>query len=190
MAKSEGQLDSALVESSDNVAETALAFETQSQQFKQVQNQFEDYMDRLQDDIRMKSEKFGHVEYFDAKLRDGHSNEEAVAAGEVNQLDNRRKPLAAANPLLAKQAEMPPVPKVDEITFEYLNLDLPNIAEKALKDLENSLLKLDKKLIPLQTSYTQSASGDKAGRPAMEDSEKSDKTLEKEESLDKNGGGS
>ena len=126
MAKSEGQLDSALVESSDNVAETALAFETQSQQFKQVQNQFEDYMDRLQDDIRMKSEKFGH------------SNEEAVAAGEVNQLDNRRKPLAAANPLLAKQAEMPPVPKVDEITFEYLNLDLPNIAEKALKDLENS----------------------------------------------------
>lgn len=33
---------------------------------------------------------------------------------------------------------MPPVPKVDEITFEYLNLDLPNIAEKALKDLENS----------------------------------------------------
>ena len=138
MAKSEGQLDSALVESNDNVAETALAFETQSQQFKQVQNQFEDYMDRLQDEIRMKSEKFGHVEYFDAKLRDGHSNEEAVAAGEVNQLDNRRKPLAAANPLLAKQAEMPPVPKVDEITFEYLNLDLPNIAEKALKDLENS----------------------------------------------------
>jgi hypothetical protein len=137
MAKSEGQLDSTLVESSDNVAETAVAFETQSQQFKQVQNQFEDYMDRLQDDIRLKGEKFGHVEYYDAKLRDGHSSEEAVAAGEVNQLDSRRKPLAAANPLLAKQADMPPTPNVDDITFEYLNLDLPSIAEKALKDLES-----------------------------------------------------
>jgi hypothetical protein len=59
-----------------------------------------------------------------------------------------------------------------------------------LKDLENGLLKLDKKLIPLQTSYTQSSSDDETGRPAMDDSEKSDKTLEKEESLDKNGGGS
>lgn len=137
MAKSEGQLDSTLVESSDNVAETAVAFEAQSQQFKQVQNQFEDYMDRLQDDIRLKGEKFGHVEYYDAKLRDGHSSEEAVAAGEVNQLDSRRKPLAAANPLLAKQADMPPTPNVDDITFEYLNLDLPSIAEKALKDLES-----------------------------------------------------
>lgn len=137
MAKSEGRLDSTLVESSDNVAETAVAFETQSQQFKQVQSQFEDYMDRLQDDIRLKGEKFGHVEYYDAKLRDGHSSEEAVAAGEVNQLDSRRKPLAAANPLLAKQADMPPTPNVDDITFEYLNLDLPSIAEKALKDLES-----------------------------------------------------
>ena len=59
-----------------------------------------------------------------------------------------------------------------------------------LKDLENGLLKLDKKLIPLQTSYTQSSTSDDAGRPAKEDSEKADKTLEKEESLDKNGGGS
>ena len=138
MANSEGQLDATLVESTDNVAETAAAFEAQSQQFKQVQNQFEDYMDRLQDDIRLKGEKFGHVEYYDAKLRDGHSNEEAVAASEVNQLDSRRKPLATANPLLAKQAELPPTPHVEEITFEYLNLDLPSIAEKALSDLEDT----------------------------------------------------
>lgn len=135
MAQSEGKLDSTLVKSTDNVAETVAAFEAQSQQFKKVQNQFEDYMDRLQDDIRLKGEKFGHVEYYDAKLRDGHSNEEAVAAGEVNQLDSRRKPLAAANPLLAKQADLPPTPNVDEITFEYLNLNLPEIADQALRDL-------------------------------------------------------
>ncbi|MBR1798681.1 MAG: hypothetical protein IJ761_08235 [Bacteroidales bacterium] len=135
MAKSGGELDSTLVESSDNVAETAMAFETQSQQFKQIQSQFEEYMDRLQEDIREKGEKFGHVEYYDAKLRDGHSNEEAVAAGEVNQLDSRRKPLAAANPLLAKTAEMLPTPNIDEITYEYLELDLPSLANDALNSL-------------------------------------------------------
>ena len=135
MAKCEGQLDCTLVESNDNVAETATAFAAQSQQFKQAQTQFEEYMDRLQDDIHEKGEKFGHVEYYDAKLRDGHSNEEAIAASEVNQLDSRRKPLAAANPLLAKKADIPPAPNVDDITFEYLQLDLPAIAENALNDL-------------------------------------------------------
>lgn len=140
MSKSGGQLDATVVENVDNVAETAAAFAAQSQQFKQAQDQFEEYMDRLQDDIRLKGEKFGHVEFFDAKLRDGHSNDEAVAASEVNQLDNRRKPLAAANPLLAKQAEMLPQPNVDEITYEYLHIDLPSIAENALKDLETAPL--------------------------------------------------
>lgn len=64
--------------------------------------------------------------------------------------------------------------------------DLGNI-----KDLENDVLKLGEKLIPPATSYTQGAEGpEKGGRPGKEDSEKADKTLEKEKSLDKNGGGS
>ena len=80
--------------------------------------------------------------------------------------------------------------------------DLGNI-----KDLENNVLKLGEKLIPPTTSYTQSGDGtsedeetgkgkpvetdiDQGGRPNKEDGEKADKTLEKEKSLDKNGGGS
>jgi hypothetical protein len=80
--------------------------------------------------------------------------------------------------------------------------DLGNV-----KDLENNLLKLGEKLIPPTTSYTQSGDGtsedeetgkgkpvetdiDQGGRPSKEDGEKADKTLEKEKSLDKNGGGS
>lgn len=137
MSQNDGQLNSTLVETVDNVAETAAAFEAQSQQFKQSQTDFEDYMDRLQDDIRIKGEKFSHVEFFDAKLRDGHSNEEAVAASEVNAMDSRRKPLATANPLLAKKADLPPVPNVEDITFDYLNIDLPAVAKKALSDLDN-----------------------------------------------------
>ena len=80
-----------------------------------------------------------------------------------------------------------------------------------LKDLENKVLLLGEKLIPPSTSYTQSASGtsdgedpkgegeagqpvktdiDVGGRPSKEEGEKADTTLEKEKSLDKNGGGS
>ena len=80
-----------------------------------------------------------------------------------------------------------------------------------LKDLENHLLKLGEKLIPPSTSYTQNGDGssngedsdekgktgepvktdiDQGGRPSKEEGEKADTTLEKEKSLDKNGGGS
>ena len=80
-----------------------------------------------------------------------------------------------------------------------------------LKDLENNILKLGEKLIPPSTSYTQSGDGtsnddsseedgttgkpvetdiDQGGRPSKEDGEKADTTLQKEKSLDKNGGGS
>ena len=80
-----------------------------------------------------------------------------------------------------------------------------------LKDLENNLLKLGEKMIPPSTSYTQSGDGtsdgdnseeegpsgkpvetdiDQGGRPSKEEGEKADTTLEKEKSLDKNGGGS
>lgn len=86
--------------------------------------------------------------------------------------------------------------------------DLVNI-----KDLENKVLLLGEKLIPPSTSYTQTTSedgdgtskdgdsgdnGDKpvdtnpdqGGRPSKEEGDKADTTLEKEKSLDKNGGGS
>ena len=60
--------------------------------------------------------------------------------------------------------------------------DLGNI-----KDLENELLKLNVKLRPLATSYTQSSTssqttGDEGGRPQKDELEKTDRTLQNEES--------
>ncbi len=48
-----------------------------------------------------------------------------------------------------------------------------------VKDLENDLLGLRERLIPLQTSYTESGSstGNGAGRPSLPDDQKSDKTI-------------
>ena len=93
-------------------------------------------MERLKDDIDLKAEKFGHIEYYDAKLRDGYSNEVAVAANEIHNLDERRKSLANVNPLFAKASELPPQPNIENITFEHLSLNLPIIAKNALDELD------------------------------------------------------
>lgn len=61
-----------------------------------------------------------------------------------------------------------------------------------IKDLENDLLKLSEKLLPLSSSYTQSNNGDGTGNgpgaPELSPTEKSDKTIKNEESLQKQGG--
>lgn len=128
-------LDATVVSAVDNTEESIAAFELQSQEFQKVQQEFEEYMDRLKEDIDMRAEQFGHVEYYDAKLRDGHSNEAAVAANEIQSLDDRRQPLAVINPLFAKTSQLPPKPKVEDITFEHIALNLPAISREALASL-------------------------------------------------------
>lgn len=56
----------------------------------------------------------------------------------------------------------------------------------SLKDLENNLLKLGDKLIPLESSYTQSSTGE-VGAPEKSTEEKSPKTIQNEEALNNQG---
>ena len=144
MVQSNGGLDSTVVNVVDNAAETAAAFEMQSQAFQKTQSDFEDYIERLKEDIETKAERFGHIEYYDAKLRDGYSNEVAVATNEIHNLDERRKSLASVNPLFAKKSELPPKPNVEDITFEHISLNLPSIAKNALAELKDEGLKVSK----------------------------------------------
>jgi len=132
MSSEEATLDNTIVEKQENSGEVLTAFEMQAQEFKKVQEEFCDYMDRLQEDIALKAEKFGHVEFYDASLQDGYSNAVAVAASEVPTLDERRKPLALSNPLLAKESVMLPEPSVEDVTYECMSLNLPSIAVNAL----------------------------------------------------------
>jgi hypothetical protein len=132
MGEEGASLDKTIVEKQENSMEVLTAFEMQAQEFKKVQEEFSDYMDRLQEDIALKAEKFGHVEFYDARLQDGYSNSMAVAASEVQNLDERRKPLAMTNPLLAKESVLLPEPSVEEMTYEHLSLNLPSIAVNAL----------------------------------------------------------
>lgn len=137
MKSSGGDLASTEVKIVDNSVDTVSAFELQSQQFQKAQNDFEEYMERLKEDIDRKAEKFGYVEYYDAKLRDGYSNEVAVATSEIHALDERRKSLAAVNPLFAKTSMLPPEPSVEDITYEQISINLPAVAQSALDELNS-----------------------------------------------------
>ncbi len=58
-----------------------------------------------------------------------------MAASEVHDLDERRKALATVNPKLAKDSELPPEPRVSDITFEHFAMNLPAMAREALENL-------------------------------------------------------
>jgi len=140
MKDSGGSLDSTVVAANDSSAEVLAAFDMQSKDFQAVQLDFENYMDRLKEDIDLKAEKFEHIDYYDALLRDGNSKDTAVATSEVHELDERRKPLIAVSPLFAKVSEMPPVPNIENVTYEHISLNLPSIAKNALNELKEELI--------------------------------------------------
>ena len=140
MAQAGESLDSTVVTATENSAEVFAAFELQSKEFQNVQLDFENYMERLKEDIDMKAQKFEHIDYYDALLRDGTPKEIAVAADEVHDFDVRRKPLITVNPLFAKTSDLPPTPNVEDITFEHISLNLPNIARITLKELDDDLV--------------------------------------------------
>lgn len=140
MTKSDGSLDSTVVTSTENSAEVFASFELQSKEFQDVQMDFENYMERLKEDIDVKASKFEHIDYYDALLRDGNSKDIAVASGEVHDIDERRKPLIAVNPLFAKTSEMPPIPNVEDITYDHILLNLPSIAKNTLRELDEDLI--------------------------------------------------
>lgn len=136
MQHSGGSLDSTVVAANENSAEVFAAFEQQSKEFQNVQMEFENYMERLKEDIETKAQKFEHIDYYDALLRDENPKDTAVAAGQLFQLDERRKPLVNVNPLLAATSELPPVPNIENITYEHISLNLPAIARNALRELD------------------------------------------------------
>jgi len=140
MANSGGSLDATVVSAEDNSVEVVAAFELQSKEFQDVQLDFENFMEQLKEEIDYKAEKFEHIDYYDALLRDGNSKDIAVAASEIHALDERRKSLINVNPLFAKNSEIPPVPSIEALTNEHFMLNLPALAKNSLNELENEML--------------------------------------------------
>jgi hypothetical protein len=62
-----------------------------------------------------------------------------------------------------------------------------------LKDLENDVLNLGEKLIPLKSAYTASAeegagATEEGGRPSLKEEDKTEKTIKNEKSIENQGG--
>lgn len=136
MKHSGGELDSTVVEAVDTSSEALVAFKQQAEEFEKIESDFEAYILRLKEDIDEKAERFAYIEFFDAKLRDGYSNELAIATEEIRDMDERRRRLAFVNPLLAKKAALPPVPQVEERVYEKLEINLPALVNTSLEALD------------------------------------------------------
>jgi hypothetical protein len=137
--KNNSSIDASLVKSDENEAEIFAAFEAKSKDFKMIQEDFTQYMDRLKEDIDRRAEKFEYIEFYDASLRDTNFKEYAVASGRVNQLDARRMPLASVNPFFAETSELPPPPSIENVTYEHMSINLPKIAKTALDELKGNI---------------------------------------------------
>lgn len=120
----------------NTAAESVVAFEQQAQEFIRLQDEFEAFMERLTEDINLKAERFGHIEYYDAKLRDGYANSVATATAGIAQLEERRRHLALTNPYLAREASLLPEPQVESLTGEHLTINLEAQVHHALGKLQ------------------------------------------------------
>lgn len=116
-------------------AEMLAAYELQAKDFEKVQNDFEDYMERVKNDIDERAQNFAYIEYYDGSLRDKMAKEIVSASDNADALEARRKPLLAVNPLYAQVSELPPTPDVEAITDEHMSINLNVIAERSIDEL-------------------------------------------------------
>jgi len=117
-------LDDAKVEQQGGEAEIIAAFEMQAGQFRQKQEEFTDYMDRLKENIDEKAKQFAHIPYYEATLRDKEYQDMALSAAQRQEIEPRRQKLLAVNPYVAKYAKLPPQPNVEQRMYDDFEIDL------------------------------------------------------------------
>ncbi|MEE1044405.1 MAG: hypothetical protein U0L51_02825 [Olegusella sp.] len=133
--KNSGKLEDAEVAEADNQDEIIAGFQVQANQCRSRQEEFTSFMDRIQEDINESAERFGHVEYYEASLRDSQARDIARAAADVQSLDPRRRDLVAVSPYLAHNGEVPPAPDVNDQLDEDFTLNLTEIAKSEVSAL-------------------------------------------------------
>jgi hypothetical protein len=117
-------LDSTEVQEQSKDAEIIAGFEVQATQFRQKQEEFSDYMDRLKENIDQRAAEFGYIPYYEATLRDKEYRDIAQSAEGLQELEPRRKKLLAISPYIAKFAKLPPAPQVEQQMYDDFSIDL------------------------------------------------------------------
>ena len=124
----------------DNTAASSMiiAAEQVNNNFKALEEEFDAYMERLQDDIDEKADKFGKVTYYEAYLYASEAQKAAVAAGNISTFDSRKLKLAKASPYLAEYGTLPPQPSVDDEVYEIMDKNLASEATDLLNKLHEN----------------------------------------------------
>jgi hypothetical protein len=131
-----GNLSDTAVHSVNSGVEDVSAYELQRRQYQKVQDEFADYVDRLKEDIDRRAEKFRFIENYDASLRDEDARSMSSAGGRTQELDERRKPLLAVNPLYAETSELAPSPAMEDLAQQHFSLNLNAIAKNAISEID------------------------------------------------------
>ena len=136
--KKTGDLSNAEVEEKDTAAEQVAGFHAQAMQCNQTRDEFQSFMDRLTEDIEAKTEKFGHIEFYEASLRDKQYKDVATSQNpEVLQnLDERRKRLVQVSSYYASFANIPPAPSEEPSLMENFSINVDEVAKEALRNIE------------------------------------------------------
>lgn len=113
-------------------AASLVAYKAKMESFIRQQDEFNEFAERLKEEIGENAKAFGFIEYFDASLRDQPARLFADAMERVGELEDRRRPLIAVNPLFAKTASLPPTPELDPVVKDALRLDLEAFARQSL----------------------------------------------------------
>ena len=133
-------LESGRVEKHEgDAAAMVVSAQTYNETFRKTQEDFDSYMERLQDDIESRSDSFGHVTYFEAFLYAEEAQKAAIAIDSLGSFDDRQLHLARISPYIAKYAELPPKPEMESQVFDLASLDLEKLSEEALKKEEEPI---------------------------------------------------
>lgn len=133
--RSSGSLEDSEVAEAENQDEIIAGFQVQASQCRQKQEEFTSFMDRIREDIDESAQRFGHVEYYEASLRDSQARDVARAAADVQNLDPRRRNLVSVSPYLARHGEVPPTPLVSDQLDQDFTLDLTHYVEGEVSSL-------------------------------------------------------
>jgi hypothetical protein len=136
--KASGNISDAQVEAKGSLVESIAVYEKKSEDFRKIQAEFNEYSDRLKEEIDRKAVEFGYIEFYDASLRDSGSRDFADSMSRMDSLDDRRKSLLAVNPYFAETAELPPKPDLGEEIQKGLSINLMQMVKNSMDSLVSS----------------------------------------------------
>ena len=121
------------VAENDAQAEMIAGFEAQANQCNQQQEEFAEFMDRVNESIDESTKQFEFIEYYEGSLRDSMAHETAVAFSDINMLDNRRRNLVGISPFVADNAVLLPEPVINPDVYDNIGNDLVQMVNRDIE---------------------------------------------------------